>query len=213
MYPITTINPGCDHLVCCLHGYNSNNQIMSQTLAPLVQAHPSTTFVFIESTTAINYVTHSSAVSPQALKQWLPLTSHKPTLKTACQPVVERLEQTINHLSNTQDCHSLSLLGYSQGAAIALEWLLTTRFTLRNLVLFAPLQPDAPERYREKINELNVTLIHGKQDRMIQWQETDNLAQSLKSQHVCKFVLLEQSGHALTADTVNQTLSALPSFD
>jgi len=109
---------------------------------------------------------------------------------------------------------SLVLAGFSQGSIMALDALVTGRYPLAAVVAFsgrlasvAPYTPQPGAR---------VLLVHGKQDAVIPWTESESAAQKIKALGFDVTLSLEEgTPHTITADGANaaakfiaQTLSA-----
>lgn len=112
-----------------------------------------------------------------------------------------QFDRTINDLLNQQgmslQSDSIMLAGFSQGAIMALDALVTQRFPLAGVISFSG-RLASPEPFVQG-HGLKALLIHGKSDPVIPYTESENAATKLRSAGFNIQSLYETgSGHTIT---------------
>lgn len=106
----------------------------------------------------------------------------------------------------------LSVLGFSQGAATACRWALSSKRKMDHLVLWGgtiPPEPDAAV-IREKLQGRTNVLVHGEQDKLVTGKALLHNEARLSQAGVPYETVSFQGGHELDRATLRQVLGMAP---
>ncbi|WP_226388678.1 alpha/beta hydrolase [Penaeicola halotolerans] len=97
----------------------------------------------------------------------------------------------------------ISLLGFSQGAATAARWALTTKFDLSKLVLWGGVfPPDMKWDENQKLSSDNTHLVYGKQDEFFKQSIFDDQLTLLSKIGIKPSIHTFDGGHELHEETM-----------
>ena len=161
--------------VILLHGVGSNGRDLQPLAQFWQQQHPDVTFISINAPFPFD--------QGNGGYQWFSVTGVTEQSRSA-RIVAARadFDRTINDLLAEHDINlqtdKLMLAGFSQGAIMALDALVTQRFPLAGVVSFSG-RLASPAPFVSN-GELKAMLIHGKSDAVIPWSESEKAVAKLE---------------------------------
>ena len=106
------------------------------------------------------------------------------------------------------DVSSVVLVGYSNGANIAVSMLLLQSLLPAGAVLFRPMVPLIPEKL-PNLNKIGIFVSAGTSDQIVSREETERLAKLLRNARAEVALNWENTTHALTEQELKKAASWL----
>lgn len=109
-------------------------------------------------------------------------------------------ESAINY---SFELHSTTVVGYSNGANIAVSIMLSYEKPFQNAILFRPMVPKRDQDINS-LKDMNVFMLSGKQDQSIHHQDPEDLKKFFEERQAHVDLIWLDSGHQLTREELEK---------
>ena len=105
---------------------------------------------------------------------------------------------------------TLRVLGFSQGVATAVRWLLAGSIVPDELIIWAGNAPPELDDQAERLAGMRLTLVTGERDTLVEWANVEATAEKLSARGLDVRLLRFAGGHRLDDDTLRTIAADLP---